>query len=229
VTRLKLWSALVVSAAVLVPSTAAHAAQPRPGWWVMKGSDGHGKTMKANFVITKSGGENHKFPVEHGVACEYYLVGSGEFSTAGGRLSWRTNLANLSGKFSSATKARGSETFNYKACKGHLFHWTAVWRGKSPPVMHNFTYITADFTWTQDPGTTTLHFTDTTKDPKHYSKAWHWTFGDGTASDEHNPGHTYASAGDYTVKLVITWIDPNGETHKEDQRIPIPVDPPSSG
>ncbi|MFE2109124.1 collagenase [Kitasatospora sp. NPDC059463] len=34
--------------------------------------------------------------------------------------------------------------------------------------------------------------------------AWHWTFGDGTASDERNPSHTYAAAGSYTVALTAT-------------------------
>ncbi|MER7702865.1 collagenase [Kitasatospora sp. NPDC097605] len=34
--------------------------------------------------------------------------------------------------------------------------------------------------------------------------AWHWTFGDGTSSDERNPSHTYAAAGSYTVALTAT-------------------------
>ncbi|WP_063763231.1 collagenase [Streptomyces sp. NRRL WC-3742] len=32
--------------------------------------------------------------------------------------------------------------------------------------------------------------------------SWHWTFGDGTSSDERNPSHTYAAAGSYTVALT---------------------------
>ncbi|MFJ1751811.1 collagenase [Kitasatospora sp. NPDC088134] len=34
--------------------------------------------------------------------------------------------------------------------------------------------------------------------------AWHWTFGDGTSSDERNPSHSYAAAGTYTVALTVT-------------------------
>ncbi|MER6359758.1 collagenase [Kitasatospora sp. NPDC001527] len=34
--------------------------------------------------------------------------------------------------------------------------------------------------------------------------SWHWTFGDGTSSDERNPSHTYAAAGSYTVALTTT-------------------------
>ncbi|MER6398966.1 collagenase [Kitasatospora sp. NPDC001603] len=40
--------------------------------------------------------------------------------------------------------------------------------------------------------------------------AWHWTFGDGTSSDERNPSHTYAAAGTYTVALTAT--DDTGRT-----------------
>ncbi|GLW67751.1 protease [Kitasatospora phosalacinea] len=40
--------------------------------------------------------------------------------------------------------------------------------------------------------------------------AWHWTFGDGSSSDERNPSHTYAKAGTYTVALTVT--DATGRT-----------------
>ncbi|WP_033219544.1 collagenase [Kitasatospora phosalacinea] len=40
--------------------------------------------------------------------------------------------------------------------------------------------------------------------------AWHWTFGDGSSSDERNPSHTYAKAGTYTVALTVT--DADGRT-----------------
>ncbi|QKW22500.1 collagenase [Kitasatospora sp. NA04385] len=39
---------------------------------------------------------------------------------------------------------------------------------------------------------------------------WHWTFGDGSSSDQRNPSHTYAKAGTYTVALTVT--DANGRT-----------------
>ncbi len=40
--------------------------------------------------------------------------------------------------------------------------------------------------------------------------SWHWTFGDGTSSDERNPSHSYAAAGTYTVALTAT--DDTGRT-----------------
>ncbi|MGW2872759.1 collagenase [Kitasatospora sp. NPDC001225] len=40
--------------------------------------------------------------------------------------------------------------------------------------------------------------------------AWHWTFGDGSSSDQQNPTHTYAAAGTYTVALTVT--DDTGRT-----------------
>ncbi|MGC0317685.1 collagenase [Kitasatospora acidiphila] len=40
--------------------------------------------------------------------------------------------------------------------------------------------------------------------------AWHWTFGDGSTSDQQNPVHTYTAAGTYTVALTVT--DNTGRT-----------------
>lgn len=34
--------------------------------------------------------------------------------------------------------------------------------------------------------------------------SWEWDFGDGAVSNEQNPKHTYATEGDYVVRLTIT-------------------------
>ena len=34
--------------------------------------------------------------------------------------------------------------------------------------------------------------------------AWHWEFGDGAQSDERNPVHVYAFAGNFDVRLTVT-------------------------
>jgi PKD repeat protein len=42
-------------------------------------------------------------------------------------------------------------------------------------------------------------------------ESWTWDFGDGTASQEHHPLHTYTEPGIYTVKLTAAHRD-NSET-----------------
>jgi len=47
--------------------------------------------------------------------------------------------------------------------------------------------------------------------------SWSWDFGDGTASNEQNPTHTYQAFGDYEVCLTITSIDDvTGDTCQSD-------------
>jgi PKD repeat protein len=36
--------------------------------------------------------------------------------------------------------------------------------------------------------------------------AWHWNFGDGGATSQQNPGHTYDQSGDYPVELKVTGL-----------------------
>lgn len=45
---------------------------------------------------------------------------------------------------------------------------------------------------------------------------WHWTFGDGTVSDEQNPSHTYTDTGTYTVSLEVTNPDGSNMVTKTD-------------
>ncbi|HHB80070.1 MAG TPA: PKD domain-containing protein, partial [Saprospiraceae bacterium] len=40
--------------------------------------------------------------------------------------------------------------------------------------------------------------------PQGAATSWNWSFGDGTGSMEQNPSHTYSSAGDYPVTLLVT-------------------------
>lgn len=49
-----------------------------------------------------------------------------------------------------------------------------------------------------------------------------WNFGDNTSSNEANPEHTYAAAGQYTVRLTVT--DENGQSDVATARITVPVD-----
>ncbi len=46
--------------------------------------------------------------------------------------------------------------------------------------------------------------------PINPSTSQNWNFGDGLSSTQNNPNHTYATAGNYIVKLKITKFNPNG-------------------
>ena len=77
----------------------------------------------------------------------------------------------------------------------------------------------ASFTYLQQGGTLAVQFTDTsTNSPS----SWSWDFGDGTpVSTVHNPLHTYAAAGPYTVALTATNATGTGNRTQ-----PITVNPP---
>ena len=61
----------------------------------------------------------------------------------------------------------------------------------------------ADFSGTPREGFAplTVQFTDLSSNTP---TSWNWDFGDGGASTEQNPSHTYGAAGTYTVKLTAT-------------------------
>ncbi|MEP6647422.1 MAG: PKD domain-containing protein, partial [Saprospiraceae bacterium] len=58
------------------------------------------------------------------------------------------------------------------------------------------------FTWYQMEGTNTIHFIDSSSS-SHDITSWHWDFGDGHTSNDHNITHTYGEAGTYEVCLTI--------------------------
>ncbi|WP_164913616.1 lectin like domain-containing protein [Methanoculleus taiwanensis] len=73
----------------------------------------------------------------------------------------------------------------------------------------------ANFTANVTAGTAPLavRFTDlSTGSPT----SWNWTFGDGAASTEQHPAHTYTVAGVYTVNLTVTNADGNDSMVKAD-------------
>jgi len=47
-----------------------------------------------------------------------------------------------------------------------------------------------------------VQFRDASNVPS--AEAWHWEFGDGETSDEHEPHHVYRAAGAYDVRLTVT-------------------------
>lgn len=59
-------------------------------------------------------------------------------------------------------------------------------------------------------GGPTVAFDDHSFDPDGQAAAWAWDFGDGTASAERHPEHTYSTPGTYGVSLQVT--DDQGQT-----------------
>lgn len=63
--------------------------------------------------------------------------------------------------------------------------------------------VTADFTYTQD--CNSFQFTDASSSEGGIITDWNWDFGDGAGTSTlQNPTYTYATAGDYSVTLIVT-------------------------
>jgi len=59
----------------------------------------------------------------------------------------------------------------------------------------------ADFSWSQQAGTQTVAFSDSSTGAP---SGWSWAFGDGSSSTSQNPSHAYTTAGDYQVSLTAS-------------------------
>lgn len=68
-------------------------------------------------------------------------------------------------------------------------------------------FVNATFSSEVEAGSFTVNFTNESNAGSFYN----WNFGDGNTSNEENPTHTYAEAGDYTVTLAVGSVAcPNG-------------------
>jgi len=65
----------------------------------------------------------------------------------------------------------------------------------------------------------TCEFSDKSTDEDGTIVAWHWSFGDGSDSNERNPEHTYADHGHFNVSLTVT--DNGGATNTKTRRIDV--------
>ncbi len=71
-----------------------------------------------------------------------------------------------------------------------------------------------------------IQFTDTSTDSDGIIAIRQWDFGDGNTSDQENPGHTYAIAGAYAVRLTVT--DDEGASASVTRNVSTNL-PPSAG
>lgn len=87
---------------------------------------------------------------------------------------------------------------------------------------------TADFTPPQNArAKIPASFTDTSEDADGTIAARLWNFGDGGASTQKDPTHTYQSAGTYTVSLEVT--DDDGDTDTDTKQLAVAAnDPPQA-
>ncbi|MGD9494524.1 MAG: PKD domain-containing protein, partial [Bacteroidales bacterium] len=79
----------------------------------------------------------------------------------------------------------------------------------------------AEFTWTNACLGSSVCFTELSNCEEY----WHWDFGDGSTSDEQNPCHEYAQAGNYLVTLEVA----SGITVSHTITVYSPVQPVISG
>lgn len=79
----------------------------------------------------------------------------------------------------------------------------------------------ADFLYTSTG--LTVEFTDQSSDPDGTITSWHWDFGDGSASTERNPTHTFPTMGAYTVTLTVT--DDKGDSGTAWKKFMVPYSP----
>jgi PKD repeat protein len=69
------------------------------------------------------------------------------------------------------------------------------------------------------------NFTDQSTDSDGTITSWLWEFGDDSNSTAQNPGHSYATAGSYTVKLTVT--DDDGVSDDESAIVTVESPPPA--
>jgi len=97
-------------------------------------------------------------------------------------------------------------------------------RGLTSAIPINIPPITSfGFIFSDTDNQKTVQFTDASSDPDGQITEWFWNFGDGSASNEKDPQHTYDQGGSYTVSLTI--VDDGNNKDTQIEKIQVGVNP----
>jgi PKD repeat protein len=99
---------------------------------------------------------------------------------------------------------------NAASANDHLLFNGVAGGGSNQPPNAGFTFSCTNLS---------CNFTDTSSDPDGSIQTRQWSFGDGSTASSQNPNHTYASAGSYTVTLMVT--DNDGATDQEAHNVTV--------
>jgi PKD repeat protein len=150
----------------------------------------------ANFIYTNNGGGNITFTsTSVGTTSNtYYYWSFGDNTNFG-------VLNNIFATHQYSANATYSVTLSIVDSLGGCFSSTTqIVTVNNAPCLGN-----AGFSWNQF-GNGTIYFTNTSNVPN--GSAASWAFGDGGASNQYNPVHTYTLSGSYNVTLTV--ITPSG-------------------
>lgn len=163
------------------------------------GGSGFPAEVYGNAFVTESGGTWATGPQGNGKRIVQF-----RFDAAGALLSGPQLLAayNGSGKASASALAAGPDGLYFANLYKDQDYTSPIDRGAN---IYRIRFVgTADFTAAVTAGTAplTVSFTDRSSVPG--ASAWAWDFGDGQASSDRNPVHTYTQDGFYNVRLTVT-------------------------
>jgi len=186
-------------------------------------TDTNGKSSTITKTITVQKAPSAEFTVssvnptllQEVVFTDTSVAGSGVIN------SWQWNF----GDGATSTEQNPTHSFSAIGVKTVTLTVTDT-NGKTSTVTHELTVNdvippTASFTYAPTVPTVgeSISFTCTTIPGSAYVNQFFWDFGDGTTSSEHNPTHTYSTAGVKTVTFTVT--DANGKTSTTTQKIAV--------
>ncbi len=132
-----------------------------------------------------------------GSTCDYDYIAFYDGANTSAPLINDTYYCNTTGNPGTITSTGGAITIEFHSdqavnMSGFQIDWECV-QEEAPPQ--------ADFSAQNTSCTGRIQFTDQSLS---LPTGWNWDFGDGNTSDEQNPEHVYATAGNYTASLEVS-------------------------